>query len=125
MSDEERHLVSAGEDLPQQAERLRAGRRAEGPVALAEAAAQVPGDGRQNARLVVDGEDRGTSFGSSVQVREQGAHGGACALLRRGYVTGTTAAIASRMTAATAAGCDRNTACEAPSTSVTVISARW
>lgn len=72
-------------------------------------------------------EDRGTWLGHRSKSGEQGARRRCktCALLRSGYATGTTAATASRMTAATAAGCDRKTACEAPSTSVTVIPARW
>lgn len=76
-----------------------------------------------NAGLVVERGSRDVGR-DRFKSGEQGARGGARALLHSGYATGTTAATASRMTAATAAGCDRKTACEAPSTSVTVAPAR-
>ena len=46
------------------------GAGAQDPVALAEAAAQVAGDGGEHGRLVVDGEDGGTA-GSWVAMRRE------------------------------------------------------
>ena len=61
VGDEQRHLVAARDEVAQDVERLLPRARAQDPVALAEAPAQVARDRREHGRLVVDREDRGTS----------------------------------------------------------------
>ena len=50
----------------EQLQRLGPGARAQDPVALAEAAAQVARDGGEHRGLVVDGDDRGSSLAAAV-----------------------------------------------------------
>jgi hypothetical protein len=56
-------LVAAGAQLAQHLERLGARARPQDPVALPEAAAQIPGDRAQHRRLVIDSQNRRTSLG--------------------------------------------------------------
>jgi hypothetical protein len=59
IGDQHRDLVAARAQLAQHLQGFCAGARTEDPEALAEAAAQVARNGRENGRLVIDGDDRG------------------------------------------------------------------
>ena len=63
VGDQERDLLAPPAQLVQRLERLRAGRRPHDAVVLAEALAQITGDGGEDRRLVVDGDDGGTAGG--------------------------------------------------------------
>ena len=58
VGDQQRHLLAASPDLPEQLEPLGARAGAHHPVALAEAAPQIARDRGQHRRLVVDRDDR-------------------------------------------------------------------
>ena len=60
--DQQRDLVAAGADLFEQLESVGTGTCAHHAVALAEAAPQVPRDGRQHRGFVVHGDDRGATL---------------------------------------------------------------
>ena len=62
VGDQHGRLLPPRAQLGQQLQRLRAGSRAQDPVALAEPASQVAGDGSEDRRLVIDSHDRGTSL---------------------------------------------------------------
>ena len=68
-------------DLAEQLKRLGAGARPDDPVALAESAAQIAGDGGQHGRLVVDGEDHRPAGASVGLVGVRGGGGGGHGLL--------------------------------------------
>ena len=76
VGDEHRDLLAAGADLADEVQRLGAGGRAQDPVAVAEAAAQVAGDGGEDRGLVVDGDDRGAALALAPGGGRLGGGGG-------------------------------------------------